>query len=284
MAYLTRKDWGAPALRGNALRTTDPKNRRGFVVHWDGGRNPKDAADEIRLLKAYHNHHNTPTRGGFPYNLAVGPVTGNVYEGRGLDKIGAHAGGSNTPNLGVIVIGGPGNLTDAAKRGLQEAYQIANAYAGRTLTRLVHSDVNSTSCPGDAIRKWVKAGGLTDGSPAGGGGDPTPVPTPVIPIESEEDEMKPKIIFRNTGNPEWSLVHPDYRGPSELERGYLVTTNENRAIAWARLHGNGWGTPGTYTASVNRDGYIEIQAAARAEYDAKVRAAEQPTAAKVVSA
>lgn len=180
MTYLTREQWGAPALRANALLTTSPSNRTDVAIHWDGGRNPKDAADEITLLKAYHNYHNNqsafPGRGGFPYNLAVGPVTGNVYEGRGLHRIAAAVGGRNTKTISIIVIGGPGNLTEAAKRGLKEAYALANAYAGRKLGQHVHSDFNSTSCPGNDIRAFVKAGGLAGGGlpdtgvPSGGGG------------------------------------------------------------------------------------------------------------------
>lgn len=178
--YLTRAQWGAPALRANALLTTSPSNRRDFAVHWDGGRNPEDEADEIRLLKAYHNYHNDqkrfPNRGGFPYNLAVGPITGNVYEGRGLHRIAAAVGGRNTATISVIVIGGHGNFTEAAKRGLQEAYALANAYAGRTLGEHVHSDFNATSCPGPEWRAWVHGGNLSGGGlpdtgiPSGGGG------------------------------------------------------------------------------------------------------------------
>jgi len=161
------------------LLTTSPANRTDVAVHWDGGRNPKNAEDEIVLLKAYHNWHNNqkrfPNRGGFPYNLAVGPITGNVYEGRGLQRIGAAVGGRNTKTISIIVIGGPGNLTDAAKRGLKEAYALANKYAGRVLGQGVHSDFNATSCPGDALRSFVKAGGLVggdlpDGGGSGGGG------------------------------------------------------------------------------------------------------------------
>lgn len=181
MVYLTREQWGAPALRDNALLTTSPANRYDFAVHWDGGQTPKTEADEIRLLKAYHAYHANqsrfPGRGGFPYNLAVGPVTGNVYEGRGLHRIAAAVGGRNTRTISVIVIGGPGNFTEAAKRGLQEAYALANAYAVRTLTQGVHSDFNATSCPGGEWRSWVKAGNLIAGGklpdtgiPSGGGG------------------------------------------------------------------------------------------------------------------
>lgn len=163
MSLIPRSAWGLAATWPQ--NRVAPSKRTGFVVHWDGGQNPKSEADEIRLMLAYHRYHlNTAKTGGFDYNLAVGPVTGKVYEGRGLDIVGAHAGGANTPNIGVIVIGGPGNLTGAAKRGLQEAYAIACAHAGRRLAQRVHSDVNSTACPGPEIRAWVHGGGLGGGS------------------------------------------------------------------------------------------------------------------------
>ncbi|MEJ1087062.1 N-acetylmuramoyl-L-alanine amidase [Microbacterium sp. Mu-80] len=169
MAFIPRSEWGLPATWPN--RRVDPSRRTGFVVHWDGGPNPDDAADEIRLLLAYHRYHlHTTKTGGFDYNLAVGPITGNIYEGRGLDVVGAHAGGANTPNIGVILIGGPGNLTEKGQQGLRDAYALACKHTGRQLRQLAHRDVNRTGCPGDDIAAWVHAGGLSGGTvPAGGG-------------------------------------------------------------------------------------------------------------------
>ena len=162
MVYVSRSGWKAPALTGSALNTTAKKNRTGVVVHWDGGRNPKNRADAIVLLKAYDAQHRKQGWGGIGYNLAVDPVSGDVFEARGLNKEGAHAANANTPNLGVILIGGKGNLTDMGKRGLRDAYLKCLEYTGKkSLKQLVHSDINSTSCPGADIKKWVKAGGLT---------------------------------------------------------------------------------------------------------------------------
>lgn len=173
MVFIPRSLWGLPATWPN--NRVAPSRRTGFVVHWDGGANPTDAAGEIRLLLAYHRYHlHSMKTGGFDYNLAVGPITGNIYEGRGLDIVGAHAGGANTPNIGVVLIGGPGNLTEAGKRGLREAYALACRHTGKTLRQLAHRDVNRTGCPGDEIAAWVHAGGLTGGSvpgtASGGGG------------------------------------------------------------------------------------------------------------------
>lgn len=166
--FIPRSQWGLPVTWPQ--NTVAPAKRTGFVVHWDGGPNPKDAADEIRLLLAYHRYHlNTAKTGGFDYNLAVGPITGNIYEGRGLDIVGAHAGGANTPNIGVILIGGPGNLTEAGEQGLRDAYALACQHTGKTLKQLAHRDVNRTGCPGDEIAAWVHAGDLTGGSVPSGG-------------------------------------------------------------------------------------------------------------------
>ncbi len=165
MSVILLADWlGAPTWPVVAV----PRSQRtGFLVHWDGGRNPAAAADEVELLRAYHRHHlaREDKPGGFLYNLAVGPVTGNVYLGRGIDVLGAHAGGVNRSHLGVLLIGGPGNLTPAARRGLRAAYALVRETLGHDITRQVHSDVNATGCPGDDIAAWVHAGGLTTGEP-----------------------------------------------------------------------------------------------------------------------
>lgn len=280
MTYIKYSDWNPLPLTGNANRTTAKRNRTHSAAHWDGGETPKTAKRSAELLRAYDRYHRYSAdairnnRGGIAYGHAICPVTGDIYECRGFDRIHAAVGGKNTTDYSYIIIGGPGNFTVAARNGVRRLRKLEIAHFGRKLTSTTHRRRVPTTCPGNDWDSWVMSGGPDtpfEPGPAGGGGDPFPVPTPAIPIESEEDDMKPKIIFRNEGNPEWSLVHPDYRGPSELERGYLVTTDENRAIAWARVHGNGWGTPGTYTANVDREGYVEIQAAARAEYDAKKR-------------
>lgn len=163
MTYKTRSQTGiAGPTDGHAV---SPREKTKFVVHWDGGENPTTAADELRLLKAYARHHIAQGWQGPAYNLAVGPVTGNVYEYRGLSAVGTHAPGANRDGIGCILIGGSGNLTEAGKQGLREAYALANSFAGHKLAQLVHSDVVATQCPGDQIRAWVHGGGLETTTP-----------------------------------------------------------------------------------------------------------------------
>lgn len=99
-------------------------------------------------------------------------------------------------------------------------------------------------------------------------GKPKPPPKPE-PIQEEEDEMKPVIIHRTEGPDEWSLVSPEIghdlepgqtrrEGGVTTFRGFMATTDQNVAKAWARTWGRGFGE-GLYTASVNRKDYMEIQ-------------------------
>ena len=168
-SFITRAQSGLPGPTDGFFVHPSEKSR--FVVHWDGGRNPEDAADEITLLKAYARHHINQGWQGPAYNLAVGPITGNVYEYRGLSAVGTHAPGANRNGIGVILIGGEGNLTEAGKQGLRDAYALACQFAGHRLTQEVHSDVVATACPGNTVRNWVHGGGLAGGNVPDAGGE-----------------------------------------------------------------------------------------------------------------
>lgn len=160
---IPRSKAGLVDRTGIALYKRTPADVTEFIVHWDGGKTPTTAAEELSLLQSYDRYHASNGCGGIGYTLAVGPVTGNVYEARGLDRVGAHTTGHNTAGVGVIVIGGPGHLTDKAKDGLREAYRIACDWAGKpALTIHGHLDLGDTDCPGPETYAWLKAGGITN--------------------------------------------------------------------------------------------------------------------------
>ena len=84
-----------------------------------------------------------------------------------------------------------------------------------------------------------------------GGGSPT---------EKEEDEdMKPVVFTKTEGGREWSLVAPWLNGPSDNERGYILTADPAVAVAWQRMYMRGDGS----AYLVERAGYIAVQAQAR---------------------
>lgn len=142
----------------------DPSHREYFIVHWGDGFTPTTVAAEANTVRAYDDYHrNTQGWGGIGYNLCVGPATGEVYLGRGLNAVGAHSPNRNYNGIGVCVLGSPTVVTDAIKRGLREAYRIACEHTGKKLQINVHrnSPGNTTTCPGDALTAWVMAGGIT---------------------------------------------------------------------------------------------------------------------------
>lgn len=161
MTFITRAESGLRAP-DRTIYTALPAQRIGLLGHHGASASPRDRAGEIRLLLQYQAQHQANGWGDIGYNLAVGPITGDVYEARGLDKVGAHAAGANTPNYGVVLLGdGRRDFTDAAKSGFQEAYRICAEDAERQLRHGVHSDVNATACPTDPVRDWIRAGGLS---------------------------------------------------------------------------------------------------------------------------
>lgn len=142
----------------------DPSHREYFIVHWGDGFTPTTVAAEANTVRAYDDYHrNTQGWGGIGYNLCVGPATGEVYLGRGLNAVGAHSPNRNYNGIGVCVLGSPTVVTDAIKRGLREAYRIACEHTGKKLIINVHrnSPGNYTDCPGDALADWVMHGGIT---------------------------------------------------------------------------------------------------------------------------
>ena len=78
---------------------------------------------------------------------------------------------------------------------------------------------------------------------------------------------------RSEGTPEWSRIHPALVGPSDLERGYIVTTDPERAKLWARADKDGQGSEDSF----KRDEYVAMQAQARLDHAAWTVAAA-PTA------
>lgn len=184
MRYIRYAEWNPLPLVDNALKTTAKRNRTHSDCHWDGGRTPKTAAESQSLLRAYDRHHrNSPEavknkRGGIAYGHAICPVTGDIYECRGFDRIHAAVGGKNTTDYSYIVIGGPGNFTAAARNGVRRLRQMEIEHFGRKLISTTHRRRVSTSCPGNDWDAWIMAGGPDTPMEPVDGETPAPRPTP----------------------------------------------------------------------------------------------------------
>jgi len=86
-------------------------------------------------------------------------------------------------------------------------------------------------------------------------------------ITSKKENDMPAVIKRTEGTPEWSLIWPPLAGVDDLQKGYVVTNDPERAKWWTRFYELGAGTEDKFT----RDEYIAAQKYARLDHEAWLR-------------
>ncbi|MGW4234265.1 peptidoglycan recognition protein family protein [Streptomyces sp. NPDC004980] len=160
---ISRSAWGARPPREVAKVPTS--ERTGFVVHYSAG----PPSQTVRAIQNYHMDSNGWWDIGYNFLVDTG---GRIYEGRGWNNEGAHTRGYNRTHIAVCFIGRDGDATAAAKRAIRSLYEKTNGVVGRTLSTTYHSALDSTQCPGDDLRAWVRSGMPVDGlSEVVGGGE-----------------------------------------------------------------------------------------------------------------
>ncbi|MGW3513813.1 LysM peptidoglycan-binding domain-containing protein, partial [Streptomyces sp. NPDC000994] len=103
---------------------------------------------------------------------------GNIYEGRGWDRQGAHCPGHNVSGLSVqIAVGGDQEPTPAALAAARALYDEACRKTGRGLAKRGHKDGIATLCPGARLYAWVQAGMPAPTAPPAGGSSGGTAPT-----------------------------------------------------------------------------------------------------------
>ncbi|MGV9509407.1 peptidoglycan-binding protein [Streptomyces tendae] len=164
---ISRATWGAKPWNGNPARIALTQ-RREFFIHYDGGH--AITRTGYAIMRAIEAEHLGNGWAGVGYNFVVDQA-GNVYEGRGWDRQGAHCPGHNISGFGVqIAIGGDQEPSAAALAACRALYEEACRKTGRTLAKKGHRDGIATACPGTKLYAWVQAG-----MPAG---DYKPAPNP----------------------------------------------------------------------------------------------------------
>jgi hypothetical protein len=162
--FQSREDW---CPNGNCPRdaTPAPHNVTHMIIHHSAGANgQEDWAAVVRSIWDFHVN----TRGwdDIGYNWLV-DADGVLYEGRGVDAIGAHFCGQNTGTEAICVIGDytfiPPTLESistvvqwlAWKSCAIDAYpidRVFHASSGRNLLQVSgHRDGCSTACPGESF-------------------------------------------------------------------------------------------------------------------------------------
>ncbi|CAG4932929.1 unnamed protein product [Colias eurytheme] len=112
-------------------------------------------AECSRSMQSMQNTHMiTNGWGDIGYNFAVGS-DGVVYEGRGWNRVGAHAVGYNVNSVGIVLIGDwvsvvpPKIQLDAAKDLIQVGIELG--YISPDYKLIGHRQVGATECPGQAL-------------------------------------------------------------------------------------------------------------------------------------
>lgn len=166
MDIISRAEWGAKPWRsGYSTRPLSRLNR--VLIHYHGGepRNTSGAAVP-REIEAIHLANGWS---GVGYHFIVAQ-SGEIFEGRGWDKVGAHCPGHNTDGLGIYIgVGGTQEATPAAKAAARWLYDEACRRTGKSLTKSWHGYDYATACPGPKLIAWVKAG-----MPVSGATEPAP--------------------------------------------------------------------------------------------------------------
>ncbi|CAM9685358.1 peptidoglycan-recognition protein SC2-like [Lampetra fluviatilis] len=153
---VSRSGWGARSPNGI---TSMPVPVYYFIIHHTATPTCSDEAAcsaRVRSIQNYHMDSNGWSDIG--YSFLVGG-DGNVYEGRGWDRQGAHTSGYNT-HLAASFIGDftsskpVASAITAAKALITCAI---NKGKLKSSYRLIgHRQVGSTTCPGDALYNEIK--------------------------------------------------------------------------------------------------------------------------------
>jgi len=153
----TRSQWGARAATTANLPIQPAAF---FVVHHTAGALCTTQAECDAQMRGIQNFHmNSNGWADIGYNFCVGN-TGQIYEGRGFGRQGAHSPSYNNQSIGFCFIGTFGNMlpTIQALTNAQAFVQCARDM-GRLRSDywvITHRQDIATSCPGDSLNNHVR--------------------------------------------------------------------------------------------------------------------------------
>ncbi|XP_071448201.1 peptidoglycan-recognition protein SC2-like [Hetaerina americana] len=157
---ISRSQWGARA----ATRSTTMRSPATYaIIHHTVTPKCTTLSTCRTILQSIQNDHIT-TRGfaDIGYTFLVSS-DGSIYEGRGWDKVGAHAEGFNSRSIGISFIGNFQN-EDPTQQQQNAAQSLIACAVSRGKLRsaynlLGHRQTKSTECPGSKlysiIMRWA---------------------------------------------------------------------------------------------------------------------------------
>lgn len=231
MKIISRAEWGAKPWRsGYSTRPLSRLNR--VLIHYHGG--PPRATSGAAVPREIEAIHLANGWSGVGYHFIVAQ-SGEIFEGRGWDKVGAHCPGHNTDGLGIYIgVGGDQEATPAAKASARWLYDEACRRTGKNLTKSWHGYDYATACPGPRLIAWVKAG-----MPAPTAAKPNPPSKPTTPAQEDALDMTPDQLRK--------IIREEVeRATSALDKKIEANTEWTRKAVNAAL----WGGPARTTERV----------------------------------
>ncbi|MEM0984204.1 MAG: peptidoglycan recognition family protein [Planctomycetota bacterium] len=156
-AAIDRREW---ARFGPNPRLADRMGRiTRITIHHDGinAFTSTDTGDAARRLEQIRRAHVARGWADIGYHFAVDPA-GRVWEGRPLDLQGAHVGGHNPGNLGIVVMGNYEiqRPTRASVQSLEALVRERMAYYDVDPRRVrTHREYKPTACPGRHLQREI---------------------------------------------------------------------------------------------------------------------------------
>lgn len=230
MRVAAREEWGGPAQApGHATAGA----KRLVVIHHShrphrecGVALAREEADVLGM----HEYHKGKGWGGISYNFLVFQ-SGNVYEGRGWGRTGAHTIGRNSSSVGICLVIDGENIapTDAAVESVIAliAEGVELGHIAPTHERAPHDRFQNKVCPGER----VKRSGLIGGSIPPVEGDSAISPQPTLRLGSG-GKGAPHDIFEAVRELQRRLGMP-----AQHRTGYFGTITLAAVLAFQRAKG-----------------------------------------------
>ncbi|XP_014482419.1 PREDICTED: peptidoglycan-recognition protein SC2-like [Dinoponera quadriceps] len=157
---ISRAQWGARAAKRRSPNLTMHPAPYVVLHHSTGANCDTQAICQLRIRGFQNYHMNSKGWADIGYNFIVGE-DGNIYEGRGWGKQGAHSKPFNNKSIGICVIGDYTNRTpntaavQAVQRLIDHGVSIGEIKNDYKL--LGHRQTWQTACPGNSLYTMMQS-------------------------------------------------------------------------------------------------------------------------------
>lgn len=157
---VSRTQWGARAAKSRAPNLKLKPAPYVIIHHSTGSGCETQAVCQLKVRQFQNEHMNNKGWSDIGYNFLVGE-DGNIYEGRGWGKQGAHSIPFNKKSIGICIIGNYTNRTpnQAAIQAVAKliAYGVESGEIKNDYKLLGHRQTWATACPGNSLYTMIQS-------------------------------------------------------------------------------------------------------------------------------